>query len=337
MRRLLLHMGLAKTGSTAIQHWSVWNRDWLRQHGVRYPEHRSDEKALRGESMPGNGDVALPFISGMEHHNPAAAKRGMAAVLAKATAGDAPVTLLSNEKMFGQFRPEHLSEVRRHLAAEGITLQAVVYLRDIAGHAVSAYAQRVKQIPITSTLWDYLTDESAPERLRYKQQLRPPLEHLLEVLGEENLTVRHYDTHRHALVEDFLTHVLGITDRDGTQDPPSPVANRSLTLREIEWKRHLNTKVRDRGKARFLGRRLAMLPAPDGDRRLNLTDSGLAYLEDRFGDEVAWTNRQFFGAEPVLSVSGGASPVAEAEQPLELTDEERRLLDWFAFSHAAQE
>lgn len=70
MRRLVLHMGQTKTGSTAIQTWCVWNRDFLRAHGIRYPEHRSDRSALRGAPLAGNGSVLLPFLGAPGPHGP---------------------------------------------------------------------------------------------------------------------------------------------------------------------------------------------------------------------------------------------------------------------------
>lgn len=329
MRRLMLHMGLTKTGSTAIQTWCVWNRDFLADHGVRYPEHPSDQAARRGAPLPGNGTPLLPFLGAPARMDRAAADRGIDQVVADLLAGGAPLTLASNEKMWGQFRPAKLRGLAERIRAEGVTPQAVVYLRDIAGHAVSVYVQRVQQGAVRVPLEDYL--DVGDGDARYEPRLRQTLENLLDILGPNNVIVRHYDSVRQVLMEDFLTEVLEIDSRDGATTPPAAVANRSLGLREVEWKRYLNARLtEDRNRSKNLGRQLTMLPGLDGDSRLTITPDALAFLDECHGAEVDWVNQQFFGGEPVLSVAGSIGTSPERAQPMDLSESERYLLDWIA-------
>lgn len=37
-RRLVMHVGLPKTGTTALQRWCDGNREWLRERGIDYPD-----------------------------------------------------------------------------------------------------------------------------------------------------------------------------------------------------------------------------------------------------------------------------------------------------------
>lgn len=328
-RRLVLHMGLTKTGSTAIQTWCVWNRDFLLAHGVRYPEHGSDESAFRGAPLPGNGTPFLPFLGAPPRMDRAAAKRGVEAVIGDFLDGGAPTTLASNEKMWGQLRAERFEDLVRRISAMGVQVQVVVYLRDVASHAVSLYAQVVQQGALTTTLEEFLAEQES--EFHYRPRLRENLETMLAVLGRDNMMVRHYDSVRGALIEDFLSGVLTIEDRDGVQQPPNQVSNRSLGLREIEWKRHVNALLgEDRVRSKELGRRVTMLSGMADDQRLAITARGLGRLEQAHSEDVAWVNRVFFGGEPVLSIDGGCPRVDRPQQPLVLDDHERHLLDWVA-------
>ncbi len=42
MKRVIIHAGPGKTGTSAIQHWMNKNREYLAEHGIFYPQHRTD-------------------------------------------------------------------------------------------------------------------------------------------------------------------------------------------------------------------------------------------------------------------------------------------------------
>ena len=51
MRQLLLHVGLPKTGSTALQRWCYTNRDMLSARGITYPLFKSDQPWLKHQVL----------------------------------------------------------------------------------------------------------------------------------------------------------------------------------------------------------------------------------------------------------------------------------------------
>lgn len=259
--------------------------------------------------------------------DPDAAERGIDRVVAELVTGDAPVTLCSSEKMWGQLKSTAFRKLIERIAAVGVTTQVVVYLRDIAPHAVAVYAQRVQQGGTNATLTEYITGEGGHDLL-YETRLQHTLELLDDVLGKQNIIVRHYESVRRALIDDLLTHVLGIEDRDGVQPPPRHIANRSLSLREIEWKRYLNERLDSPRQSKALGRKLTMLSGLDHDERLCITPAGLGHLTERYESEVAWVNRNFFDDRPVLSVAGDQAAHPGGQQPADLPAAERQLLDW---------
>ena len=56
-RRVILHLGAVKTGSSALQAALVKNRDWLKQNGYDYPASGEDEKARNHKISSGNGMI----------------------------------------------------------------------------------------------------------------------------------------------------------------------------------------------------------------------------------------------------------------------------------------
>jgi hypothetical protein len=324
MRRLILHMGLPKTGTTALQVWCVRNRGWLQQRGVWYPPFRSDARAMDGGSHVGNGIPLMRYLRPESATHADAPQRVLRQVRAELTRTDAKTVLYSNEWLFGQHRPEQLRALRDALAETGVTLQTVVYLRDIVGLALSAYAQQVQTRLVATTFGEYVGSSGAlPPTFGIHWQAT--LERMLADVGPEHVVVRHYDSNRHRLVEDFL-EVLRIGDRpDGAGDAAS-VYNRTLTVREIEWKRYLNARITTRAESRRLGAAISQLPAPSEGERLGATAADVAALR-RFDHQVDWLNRTFFGGEPVLSILGALACVPEPQQPIHLTTAERRLLD----------
>ena len=79
-------------------------------------------------------------------------------------------------------------------------LQVALFVRDIAGHAWSAYLQMVKGRMYTGTFSEYLAGTTD---VAYRFRLRQRLELLVTLLGKENVTVLHYDSLRDNLFGEF--------------------------------------------------------------------------------------------------------------------------------------
>ena len=248
-----------------------------------------------GGAHVGNGLPLLRYLRPESAKRPDGPERALRQVRAELARNDATTVLYSNEWLFGQHRSEQLRALRDALAVTGVTLQTVVYLRDIAGLALSAYAQQVETRLVATTFSEYVGSSvvTAP-KFRISWQAR--LERMLEVVGPEHVLVQHYDSNRHRLVESLL-EVLGITDSpDGPGDAARCTTGRSH-VREIEWKRYLNARITTRAESRRLGEAIAQLPAPSDGERLGATAADVAALR-RFENQVDWVNRTFFEGDP---------------------------------------
>ncbi|MFC5729775.1 MULTISPECIES: hypothetical protein [Nocardioides] len=320
---VVLHLGMGKTGSSSLQVALVRNREQLARLGIRYPEHVTDARARRGQAMSGNGlalQACLAPKPGTTEEQSDAALDGLFAEIAATT----QPTIAYSSEFLAYFDVDRLRSLHGLLQARGVRLRSVIYVRDVAGHAISSYAEHVKRARYTVTLPEYLD-----EYVRWPAELSmgPRVQALDEILGADNCLVIHYDSVRKELFESFMDQTFGIqdlTDFDLSRDD----VNRSLTAQEVEWMRYLNARLESPVAATAVSDQIVGRE-PLERRSLVLTRDEVALLDARFGKEVAWINDHFF-PDGRLSIEGGATIVDEREAPAPLTSNERFLLDCLA-------
>src|SRR5688572_2675069 len=111
MRRLFLHVGTGKTGSSALQYaFSVASAD-LAHHGIRYPESADmRSKVLNRVPTAGNARSVRQALK----HGPGRALDEMRSLI-----GDSGDVLLSNESLY-EASPDYLAAVADLLAGLGV-------------------------------------------------------------------------------------------------------------------------------------------------------------------------------------------------------------------------
>ncbi|MBB5516266.1 hypothetical protein FHS89_002292 [Rubricella aquisinus] len=139
MGRLVLHIGMHKTGSSAVQHALVRNRHLLRWAGVHYPL----SKGATGRRLSKQSDLGAAIAHEKDHGGPhpvfGPARERIARLYD--VAGAARCTIVSAENLSG----EHpcYAEAFRPFAGR-VETEVIVVLRDHADWAVSFYAQMVR-------------------------------------------------------------------------------------------------------------------------------------------------------------------------------------------------
>jgi hypothetical protein len=241
-------MGMGKTGSSALQVAFARSRDQLATHGINYPPHSSDVAAANGQVVSGNGMGILEAV-GPRKHDPAEALRSETELFEESTKSGFHTTLYSSEFLY-MFSPPHVESLQRRLLERGVRLQAVVYVRNMAGHAVSSYSQAVKRGLYTGTFRDYIDRSSAGP---YRPVIRRKLKLLLDVLGEDHLQVLHYESVRDRLVPHFFETVLGVDPAELEFEVATERINRSLTRDEISLMRYVNRSLKGKRQAHLIG------------------------------------------------------------------------------------
>mgnify|MGYP001235260838 CR=1 FL=1 len=140
--RIVLHCGLPKTGTTALQHWCTANREELLRHGVDYPlvEIAREVAPITNDRTPKHGFL----IAALRNRDMSAVQRAMENAAA-------PTLLLSTEGLtnhFYSFPEESLALLRE--AFGGIPIDLMIVFREKEKWARSLWKEGVIAFPGTT-------------------------------------------------------------------------------------------------------------------------------------------------------------------------------------------
>lgn len=229
MKTLLIHVGMGRAGTSALQKFLALNRSALMARGWTYPDEAAFGLPARGSSVGNLTSLAQLARSG----------QAVDAQLAHFSAylGTVPNehVLVSSEWTMGT------GEVLLpplQLAAEraGFTAKAIIYFREQCEWLLSDYAQKLK-----TQDWTLTADECMQQALHgrnlnyYAKYLR-----LTRLFGREQVHARIYDRDR-LIGGDMQSDFLSVMQLDGSglQNVESSV-NASADMVEIELMRLIN-------------------------------------------------------------------------------------------------
>ncbi len=219
MRRLFLHIGYPKTGTTALQAFLAANGAALAAQGVLYPSAgrlhrygRLDDAHYGASFAMGLGawdrpaDVAIPEGVG-------------AAIAAEAAAAGAERVVVSSE-YFATAGPAERARVQAEFA--DFEMRIVCYLRRHDDALESAYAQAVKTVadpPWGASVEGYVVHELGMGTFSY--DYLGVLRQWAHSFGTPAITVRPYERAQNQpdIAADFL-RVIGVEDGPGFVRPP---------------------------------------------------------------------------------------------------------------------
>jgi hypothetical protein len=269
-KRIFVHIGYPKTGSTAIQQALSLNRETFAKHGFLYPGIGLDHEII---VLALNGDVDA----------------AMAAedLRSEFLASDLDVVISSE----GLSRFPAVT-VRKWF--EGVDVRVIVYVREQAQSIASSYQQYIK-----GELESAPFEEFAPKFLIDYVKV---LERWVLWFGAENVMVRLYDREDPVcgdVVQDFLS-VLGISDVALYRvDAPDP--NPSIAGALLEAKRRLNAAfLGNPGELRALSYQALLDLAqerPDYRGGITMNADVVAHIRERHRESNAALARMFWDRE----------------------------------------
>ena len=234
MSTVYLHIGTAKTGTTAIQRFLPLNQALLNEKGWAFPEMPFHFPRI------GEGRNAH-FLTTYYEDDPELRKRwdeGFATV--KEALSHYDRVILSDENLWRVHAGiGFLEKVKSEFDKLDTTVKIVVYFRRQDQMAESHWNQMVKGKPkLSQSFFEFITKgEYADFPLEYDKGL----DRLSEVFGEENLIVRVYEKQQFVqgdLFKDFLEAVGLPLDADWKN--PEHVVNTRLPENVVEIKRLIN-------------------------------------------------------------------------------------------------
>ena len=212
MKKVFIHIGPPKSGTSAIQKWLSDNRDYLDSKGVFYPEHELDENGVSS----GN----LYSLFSQKDDDFVLDTEKVSSLMKEFSSSKSDVLILSSEFFFK--RMEQLAES----IPEAIFIG---YLRFPLEVAESSYNQGVKRHGQVHAFGLPATPRA------YQLEI---LDRLIKKIGRERFILRPYSKQcfkNENLVEDFLFQV-GIEPIN----LDTPRINTSYTLEGLEFKRWFN-------------------------------------------------------------------------------------------------
>lgn len=220
-RRLILHIGPGRTGTSALQTMLCRHVDHLDAHGIHFPRWPGFKAVAEGKVGSGNGGAIAALIARENrsaHYKP---EDGLNA-LRQLYESPATAVLYSSEVM-ALFDESKLAFAVDLAASAGFVTKIVYYLREESAYANSAFA-RASATGSKNLPRELFLAKHTPPFGRHLRALRP-------IVGEENVIVRDYDYAKSDLFGDFCAHALGIPRPDGAMPWMNSSANQVPRVR----------------------------------------------------------------------------------------------------------
>lgn len=234
---MLLHIGVHKTGTTAVQTALANSRDVLGTWRVRYPgrlmAHREVASSVMGRPLGWRTDGAKPPKSGLWDQT-----------VAEARSFDG-VTVISSE-FFAESPDDVVERIVRDVGPEN--LHVVITLRNLGRILPSAWQQNLKsgfETPYLAWVRRMLfqDDEATRNTIFWRRHRHDVLvERWVAAVGADRVTVVVVDDRVREGIFHHFEDLLGLP-RDILHDRRGEVSNRSMTLAEAAFLRRLNVAV----------------------------------------------------------------------------------------------
>ncbi len=230
MKEIILHIGMPKTGTSALQVFLARNHAALKAHSIDYFQIGEFNLGLKGSISSGNGSFLARTL--LPPNAPARIADGAQYHTEFHTAVEnstADIGIVSSELFIDAAR-EHLERLLASIRNSGITVKALYYIRRHDQFLASAYMQQVKRHGYTDYPETYVrTMYRSTPFLKYHSFYRT----LADIFGARNILCRIYDTairDEGGLFLDCLS-AFGI---DGTGfSTDIPAINTSLSPKEV--------------------------------------------------------------------------------------------------------
>lgn len=211
-KKLILHIGLGKTGTTAIQNFCYTHRDFLAQNGLFYP------KPLYGESHN-------EMTYGVQADNPLplSPEKQVRWYIEEINSSAESIALLSGE-FFACDAPELYSQ----LFVE-FDVTVLVYLRNFIHYINAAANQLIK--------FKYMVDLSQPDSIIAHSELYKNVKKWVAFAGKGHFFVKNYDIIKR---EDFICDFLRTCGVEVRDFPLHETMNTSLKTDYLFFLYHLS-------------------------------------------------------------------------------------------------
>lgn len=240
-KRVYLHIGLPKTGTTTIQRALKLNEAWLNSQGYVIPQAGMPTEVLNFTQPDIAAEMAVHHNLAWQHFAPDLFRSdaGTSEDLAEEIGNHHAERFIVSSEQIVEIDPEYIATALQKVA----DVIAIVYLRRQDFFLQSMYTQRIKYGDTTETFQEaYSRLIHHYAYLRYQQFL----DHLTGMFGADNLRVRNFDdvVQHGDLISDFFTQCDVMPSVDVQAPPPD---NETPSIKTLELVRAVQCQLNERG------------------------------------------------------------------------------------------
>lgn len=275
MKKLFLHIGAGKTGTSALQtHFSL-NREVLMAHHCYYPKSQNDMHAQNFKVTSGNA-IVLGELLRDRNCSEEQIKRLISHYVQDAEGRD---ILLSSEVL----EPYHAAcaqKLKRIVEGYGYELVVIYYVRALADHLVSSYHQLLKRHLYQKSFAFFIEKKT--------NRFLEIIERSIEVFGKQSLCIKNYDRVKQNIFLDFLENVLHIESTEGFIVSQKTV-NRSLFPSEVILMQMINRVFKSQKLSSRVSNML-LRKKPGSSYQMKISTSDLRTIETLYQEDLSKIN-----------------------------------------------
>lgn len=281
MRRIFIHAGFSKTGSSAIQNFLESNKQFLKDIGLKYNSDNIDSNHINS----GNAESLFYSITQSNHHE-------VKSFLLKHSSAEMP-SILSSETL-GFLTSDQWAFLKEICEECSVKIEKIIfYLRNVDKFIISSYDQGLKRHGMSLSFLDYA---SSHEWTHYESCMN-----LSRSFDSDVLIPLHYDSCCKNLLGSFFSQICDISPnfKNLIDESQKKKINRSLTNLEREYLKKINTKFGMVYSEKISNMLLAATPDKI-DSEYSIDEDTRQVLQKRFQGQVDWVNNYFFGNKPLV-------------------------------------
>lgn len=288
-RKLFLHVGCGKTGSSALQNWLRENSRQLWNERISYPLH-AQEKARSWSIIGQRRRDGYEITSGNGVRLHEAALSGNAGEIIEHDIGSGGRDILYSSERLQNIKPSQLVRIRESAEKFGLDTVVIIFVRDLYDVMYSLYLQLVKRQGYARGFHEFGLGVGMPQQFKVLRDYEGIF---------DDIRVFHYDSERKLGIDRAFLRALGVSaDRVPPMDRRT--VNRSLSVVEAEVLRRANGVVggvvSDGGRAFSTDVSDSIIyRTPERETEVFLDSDVLESFESRFGEEVRRVNERYFG------------------------------------------
>ena len=288
MKKLFLHIGAGKTGTSALQSHFVLNKQLLEKNNYYYPTTKNESKAKNLKITAGNGLDLAQLLKQKDCNNESIE----ALVLQYIKDANGKDIIISSE-ILTIFQSKCAKIFKDAVNKSGYEVIVIYYVRAIADHLLSSYHQQLKRHTYSKEFTVFIRN--------VRNNFLETISKSINVFGKENLIVKNYDVVKGNIFLDFIENILMIEDIQNIIVENKKI-NRSLTGFEVALMRYMNTSFNNTKDSTFISNAL-IYGNPNAQYEMSISGKNLKIVSSKYSTDIDKINEYLCEKERPLSIS----------------------------------